>query len=53
MEGDGQTGEASDSHTSNVQELQEKLQMAQEELELVRADLTRRLEQAQQTAADE
>ena len=53
MESDGQAVEANDSHTTDVQELREKLQMAQEELELVRADLTRRLEQAQQSAADE
>ena len=35
MEGDGQAGEVSDSHTLDVQELREKLQIAQEELELV------------------
>lgn len=45
--------ETSDAQVSDVQELWEKLQMAQEELECVRADMTGRLEQAQQTAAKE
>ena len=52
MEGDDRVGaeEMSVSQAADVQELREKLQMAQEELGLVRADLTRQLEQVQQTA---
>ena len=55
MERDGEDGadHASDSHASEIQELREKLQMAQEEMELVRADLDKRLGQVQQAAADE
>ena len=55
MEGDDRVGaeETSVPQAADVQELREKLQMAQEELELVRTDLTRQLEQAQQTAAEE
>ena len=55
MEGDVRVGaeETSVPQAADIQELREKLQMAQEELELMRADLTRQLEQAQQTAAEE
>ena len=55
MEGEDRVGieETTVPQAADAQELQEKLQMAQDELELVRADLTRRLEQAQQTAAEE
>ena len=42
------TEETTVPQAADAQELQEKLQMAQDDLELVRADLTRRLEQAQQ-----
>ena len=50
MEGADQnrTGETNILQTSDIQELRDKLQMAQEELKLVRADLTRQLEQARQ-----
>ena len=55
MEGEDRVGieETTVPQAADAQELQEKLQMALDELELVRADLTRRLEQAQQTAAEE
>ena len=42
-----------DPHASDIQELQEKLQMAQEELELVRAGLAGKLEQVQRVASEE
>ena len=55
MEGADQNraGETSVPQASDIQELREKLQMTQEELELVRADLAKQLEQAQQAAAAE
>ena len=55
MEGDDRVGaeETSVPQAAHVLELREKLQMAQEELQLVQADLTMQLEQAQQTAAEE
>ena len=55
MEGNGQVeaGEISDLHASDVRELREKLQMAQEELELARADFARQFEQVQQNATEE
>ena len=46
LEEDGEAG------MSDTQELQEKLQMAQDELEHVPAELTRRLKQAQQTTSN-
>ena len=55
MDGGGEAGAETtrDSQASDVWELREKLQMAQKELEWVRADLTRRLERAELTAAEE
>ncbi|ETX01158.1 MAG: hypothetical protein ETSY2_37740 [Candidatus Entotheonella gemina] len=56
MEGGNQTDtvDAADPHASDdVQELREKLQMAQEELEIVRARLAQQLEQEQLAAAGE
>lgn len=54
MEGDrpGTTEtKVGDPHASDIQELQEKLQMAQEELEFVQAGLAGKLEQVQLVAS--